>query len=508
MRETISIACFMIFIGAIVTPVISTSDIYYNLEMNYTAHSVGGTSSYKVVNITTLTPPGGVGNYGGQMDWSPDGEWITYDVRGRDGFTDVYMVHPNGTDARCLTCDNPVLPNRHQGQSAWHPSGRYLVFQAEKSWHFMDSWHRPCRPGGGVYNDLWVLDLIEYRFYQLTDVRDTLPAGGSLHPHFSHDGRKLIWGDLEGVEGLYGNWRIAVADFVTNPIPHLENISYYEPAVMDNWYETHGFGGDDSWIYFTCTDVEGMDESAMDIGRMDFSNPDEVKRLTFSSGRNGEPAAWDEHAQLSPRNDDFAYISSTPYGIRNDSNNYGEWLRTDVWLMNIDGSEPKRITYFNEPGYPEYQGDTICADLSWSPDGLKLAVGVYIKKTGETHVKIIEFSIDTENHPPSKPSKPSGVVHGRRGVEYTYTSSSTDFDGDKIYYKWSWGDEESSWIGPYNSSEIIVMKHSWERRGRYEVKVKAMDTNGDESPWSDPLLVTIRGRRKIGFHPWSRLFFK
>lgn len=95
----------------------------------------GSTSNYTVINITTITPPGGVGNYGGQMDWSPDGAWITYDVQGEDGFTDVYKMRPDGTDNECLTCDNPILPNRHQGQSTWHPSGRYLVFQAEKSWH-------------------------------------------------------------------------------------------------------------------------------------------------------------------------------------------------------------------------------------------------------------------------------------------------------------------------------------------------------------------------------------
>ncbi|HEC76364.1 MAG TPA: PKD domain-containing protein [Thermoplasmatales archaeon] len=448
------------------------------------------TSNYTVVAITTLTPPGGVGNYGGQMDWSPDGEWITYDVQGEDGFTDIYKIRPDGTDNECLTCDNFVLPNRHHGQSAWHPSGRYLVFQAEKTSHFMDSWHRPCRPGGGLYNDLWVLDMESEEFYQLTDVRSGLPAGGSLHPHFSHDGKKLIWGDLEGITGSYGNWRMAVADFVTSPIPHLENVTYYEPAIMDNWYETHGFGPDDSWIYFTCTDVEGMNENAMDIGVMKLSNPDDMRRLTFSSGMNGEPAEWDEHAHLSPRNDVFAYVSSSPYGVK-DNSKYGNWLKTDVWLMNINGSEPKRITYFNEPGYPEYEGDTICADNAWNPDGTKLAVGIYVKDTGETHIKIIEFSIDG-NHPPDKPIKPNGPTSGKIGVKYVYTTSTTDPDGDRVYYKWDWGDNISSWMGPFNSNEIISVEHIWGSKGKYEIRVKAKDIHGEESPWSDSLSITIR----------------
>ena len=106
---------------------------------------------------------------------------------------------------------------------------------------------------------------------------------------------------------------------------------------------------------------------------------------------NGEDEEWDEHAQLSPRNDIIAYMSSTPYGVEHDSN-YGKWLKTDMWVMDVDGTNHRRITYFNEPGHPEYQGDTICADNSWNPNGTKLAVNMYIRSTNEFHIKILHFT--------------------------------------------------------------------------------------------------------------------
>ncbi|UCD13587.1 MAG: Zn-dependent exopeptidase M28, partial [Thermoplasmatales archaeon] len=33
--------------------------------------------------------------------------------------------------------------------------------------------------------------------------------------------------------------------------------------------------------------------------------------------------------------------------------------------------------------------------------------------------------------------------------------------------------------------------HSWNTEGNYEIRVKARDENGGESPWSDPLLINI-----------------
>jgi uncharacterized protein (TIGR03437 family) len=43
---------------------------------------------------------------------------------------------------------------------------------------------------------------------------------------------------------------------------------------------------------------------------------------------------------------------------------------TDYWIMNVDGSNKRRLTWFNNPGYPESQTSSVAAASSaWSPDG-------------------------------------------------------------------------------------------------------------------------------------------
>jgi hypothetical protein len=93
--------------------------------------------------------------------------------------------------------------------------------------------------------------------------------------------------------------------------------------------------------------------------------------------------------------------------------------------------------------------------------------------------------------PPEKPSTPSGPSQGIWHVEYTYTSSSTDPDGDDITYIFNWGDGTSDIVGPQTSGQTAVAAHAWTEIGTYSVTVRAKDSWGASSPLSDPLVVTI-----------------
>jgi hypothetical protein len=106
----------------------------------------------------------------------------------------------------------------------------------------------------------------------------------------------------------------------------------------------------------------------------------------------------------------------------------------------------------------------------------------------------------SSNSPPNKPSRPVGSSRGRIGQSYSYSSSASDPDGDRIYYLFDWGDDSpTGWIGPYNSGAGITDSHIWHVMGAYPVKVKAKDDpNGDgdlsdglESFWSDSLPVSM-----------------
>jgi hypothetical protein len=95
------------------------------------------------------------------------------------------------------------------------------------------------------------------------------------------------------------------------------------------------------------------------------------------------------------------------------------------------------------------------------------------------------------NQPPKNPAQPEGPLTGQIHLEYSYTTNTTDPQTQQIYYLWSWGDTNSTWLGPFNSGDDATATHSWNTAGNYTVKVKAKDTFGLESGWSDPITVHI-----------------
>jgi hypothetical protein len=112
---------------------------------------------------------------------------------------------------------------------------------------------------------------------------------------------------------------------------------------------------------------------------------------------------------------------------------------------------------------------------------------------------LIKLGITT-NQPPNTPSKPTGQVNGDVGTSYTYTSTTIDLDGDKIYYWFNWGDgTNSGWIGPFTSGTAGSASHTWTTKGNYQITVKAKDDPyGAESGFSPPLTVTMpRGKLPI-----------
>ncbi len=101
------------------------------------------------------------------------------------------------------------------------------------------------------------------------------------------------------------------------------------------------------------------------------------------------------------------------------------------------------------------------------------------------------FAVTRKNSAPGKPSTPSGPTTGKINVSYTYPSSTTDIDGDRIQYIFDWGDGTLTWTGWYNSGEIANASHVWYEKGTYSIRVKAIDEHGAESEWSDPLPVKV-----------------
>jgi len=95
------------------------------------------------------------------------------------------------------------------------------------------------------------------------------------------------------------------------------------------------------------------------------------------------------------------------------------------------------------------------------------------------------------NEPPNKPPKPRGPKIGYVNKIYSYTNSTTDPNGDRIYYTFDWGDGTQTNSSRVPSGTQVSFPHKWTNAGWYYVRTKAMDTNGATGPWSDPLRVDI-----------------
>jgi hypothetical protein len=101
-------------------------------------------------------------------------------------------------------------------------------------------------------------------------------------------------------------------------------------------------------------------------------------------------------------------------------------------------------------------------------------------------------TLTVPNSPPEKPVKPTGGSSGKPGKTYTYSTKTTDVDGDQIYYMWDWADGNfSEWLGPFASGAKATAEKSWTTKGTYSIRVKTKDVHGNESNWSDPLSVKI-----------------
>lgn len=294
---------------------------------------------------------------GGRVDWSPTGKFAVFDRKGWDGGHDIYLTRDFKTE-KCLTCKHPDLPNqkRKYGQPAVHPSGRYIVFQAEKQKH---GFVIPIvtNPGAGVFNDIWLYDLQTGRAKPLWEVPNT-KEHGVLHPQFSRDGKKISWSELyKTIDFRYpgtgaGSWVLKVADFTPNG---LKNIKQYQPG-EEVIFENHGFSHDGEWLFFSSNmKLKQPVNTGTDIYKIHLKSR-KLVRLTNKG--------YNEHAHLSPDGKYIVWMSSVGNGDTYDFYQVG----TDYWVMNADGSNKQRLTHFNKPGHPHFRGRyVIVADFAWDP---------------------------------------------------------------------------------------------------------------------------------------------
>jgi len=165
------------------------------------------------------------------------------------------------------------------------------------------------------------------------------------------------------------------------------------------------------------------------------------------------------------------------------------YWREDGGSWNTDELTAIGNDYYKANIYPEENGATIDYYIKAHDESDRVEYHPFIGEP-DPHSFIVE--IVSTNNPPEIPETPIGEDSGEVGISYIYSSSTNDSNGDQVYYQWNWGDGSySDWLGPYESDEIVETNHTWDEKGTYSVRVKAKDTSGDQSDWSEPLEVTM-----------------
>lgn len=313
-------------------------------------------SQATVVGVRILTMDGG------RLDWSPDGRRLAFDRLGPNGF-DVYLKNIDGSGEQCLTCALS-LPPGHKGNPVWHPSGDWIVFQAEMAVHPGGS--DAAKPGFGLFNELWAARVDGSEAHRILELDISEAAQGTLHPSFNASGDRLAWSHM--VRGSTvadpnlssGEWQIRVAPFsLAGGTPALALPVTYVPGVPA-FYETHAFTADGSGILFSGNPEPGQTMLGLDVAILDLGTGQIRRRVTDT------PTEWDEHARFAPGSGRIVFGSSR--GLRPSAVD----PHADLWVTEENGVR-RRLTFFNTPGWSlqpaQIPPGLFTADGAFSPDG-------------------------------------------------------------------------------------------------------------------------------------------
>jgi hypothetical protein len=96
------------------------------------------------------------------------------------------------------------------------------------------------------------------------------------------------------------------------------------------------------------------------------------------------------------------------------------------------------------------------------------------------------------NPPPGRPHAPDGPSSGFNDSLYAFSTAAWDPDGDRICYRFDWGDGDTSdWTDWRWSGHRETASHSWQAGGIFTVRAQAKDSGGAVSDWSDGHQVNI-----------------
>ncbi len=91
---------------------------------------------------------------------------------------------------------------------------------------------------------------------------------------------------------------------------------------------------------------------------------------------------------------------------------------------------------------------------------------------------VVLLATGCKNKPPVTPVRPAGLDTVKVNVAATYTSWTTDPNGDQVRYVFDWGETTDGAIdttGYFASGDTASGSHAWAAIGAYALRVKAQD---------------------------------
>jgi hypothetical protein len=296
--------------------------------------------------------------------WSANPDLVYYNSVGSNGLWNGYSASPDGSDPQCLTCTLPSFSGvgtaTNRGVSDVSPDGKYALVTVERP--IVDASAMWTQPGKGGANDVWLYTTDGQHAWPLTNIYE--PGSvvlGSIEPRFDSTGNQIVWASMTGFgtgaaalnTWPLGTWEIQVANIVwTNGVPSLADIRTINPK-PGSFYEPYGFTPDNQHIIFATSGGGSWEDDTIDTIDVDGTGLTQVS----PSAAPGVPN-YAEFAFYTPSGDAIIWGRGYDTGMAG----------MDYWIMGADGSNPQRLTYFNEPWNTEFLGYTDVGDVVFNPD--------------------------------------------------------------------------------------------------------------------------------------------
>jgi len=280
---------------------------------------------------------GGDGRIGAK--WNAATRTIAYGRPQKDGHYHAFIADGDGANERRVAFA-AWREDRHQFPAAWHPAGDLLAMAVEQSEHERSS--VDAIPGYGAYTDYWIVSRDGSRAWKIYALGEGYDHA-ITHAAFSPDGSKFAWTERVKAPRFWdfnlfaGAYVFKVADFVPRPEPHLENVQTIRPGNVDQGGEIESIAADNRTIAFYSTFVS-KNLFASRIYTMDIESG-AIHELTTES--------FAQAPTFTPDGRSIVYMTGAGADV------FAWQLQgADWWIMNVDGSDKRRLTFMNVRDHP------------------------------------------------------------------------------------------------------------------------------------------------------------